>query len=53
MSLEEWIGKVTPLDEAAMATARLLCPWDFSDKKPGVGCHVLLQGIFSTQGLNP
>ena len=32
---------------------RLLCPWDFSDKKPGVGCHVILQGIFSTQGLNP
>ena len=24
-----------------------------SDKKTGVGCHALLQGIFPTQGLNP
>ena len=37
---------------ATMATARLLCPWDFSDKNTGVGCHFLLQGIFLTQGLN-
>ena len=28
------------------------CPWDFSGKKTGVGCHFLLQGIFLTQGLN-
>ena len=27
---------------------RLLCPWDFSDKNTGVGCHFLLQGIFPT-----
>ena len=26
---------------------------DSSDKNTGVGCHVLLQGIFPTQGLNP
>ena len=26
--------------------ARLLCP----DKKPGVGCRFLLQGVFLTQG---
>ena len=26
--------------------ARLLCPWDFPGKDTGVGCHVLLQGIF-------
>ena len=32
---------------------RLLCPWDFPDKNIGVGCHFLLQGSFSTQGLNP
>ena len=32
---------------------RLLCPWDFPGKNPGVGCHSLLQGIFPTQGLNP
>ena len=31
---------------------RLLCPWHFPGKTTGVGCHVLLQGIFSTQGLN-
>ena len=27
--------------------ARLLCPWDSPDKITGVGCHTLLQGIFS------
>ena len=32
---------------------RLLCPWNFPSKNTGVGCHFLLQGIFSTQGLNP
>ena len=31
---------------------RLLCPWDSPGKNPGVGYHALLQGIFSTQGLN-
>ena len=30
---------------------RLLHPWDFPGKNPGVGCHFLLQEI-STQGLN-
>ena len=29
--------------------ARLLCPWKFSGKNTGVGCHFLLQGIFPTQ----
>ena len=33
--------------------ARLLCPWDFPGKNPGVGHHFLLQGIFLTQGLKP
>ena len=32
--------------------ARLLCPWDFPGESTGVGCHCLLQGVFSTQGLN-
>ena len=32
--------------------ARLLHPWDFPGKIPGVGCHYLLQGIFPTQGSN-
>ena len=31
----------------------LLCLWDFPGKNTGVGCHLLLQGIFPTQGLNP
>ena len=30
----------------------LLCPCDSPGKNTGVRCHALLQGIFSTQGLN-
>ena len=33
--------------------ARLLCPWESPGQSTGVGCHVLLQGIFLTQGSNP
>ena len=33
--------------------ARLLCPWDSPGKNTGVGCHVFLQRIFSTQWSNP
>ena len=33
--------------------SRLLCPWNFPGQNTGVGCHVLLQGIFPTQGSNP
>ena len=32
---------------------RLFCPWDSPGKNTRVGCHVFLQGIFPTQGLNP
>ena len=32
---------------------RLLCPCNSPGKNTGVGGHVLLQGIFPTQGLNP
>ena len=32
---------------------RLLCPWDSPGKNTRVGCHSLLQGIFSIQELNP
>ena len=28
------------------------CPWNFAGKNLGVGCHSLLQGTFSTQGLD-
>ena len=36
-----------------MGCTRLLCPWNSPDKKTGVGCRALLQGIFPTQGSNP
>ena len=36
-----------------LQSSRLLCPWNSPGKKPRVGCHSLLQGIFLTQGLNP
>ena len=29
--------------------ARLLDPWDFLGKNPGMDCHFLLHGIFPTQ----
>ena len=41
------------LQSSGLQPARLLCPWDFPGKNSGVGCHLLLQGIFLTQGLNP
>ena len=40
------------LKQHGLQPARLLCPWDFSGKNTGVGCHFLLQGIFPTQGSN-
>ena len=36
-----------------MKPIRLLHPWDFPGKSTGLGCHLLLQGIFLTQGSNP
>ena len=44
MSSSLWLHGLEP--------ARLLCPWDFSGKNTGVGCHALLQGIFPNQGSN-
>ena len=32
--------------------ARLLCPWGFPGKSPGVGFHELLQGMFPSQRSN-
>ena len=32
---------------------RLFCSWDSLGKNIGVGCHVLLERIFLTQGSNP
>ena len=36
-----------------LQATRLLCPWDFPGKNTGVGGHLLLQGVFLGQGLNP
>ena len=41
------------LQPHGLQPTRSLCPWDFPGKDTGVGCHFLLQGIFSTQGSNP
>ena len=41
------------LQPHGLQPARLLCPWDFAGKNTGVSCHILLQRIFLTQGLNP
>ena len=43
----------SPLRPRGPWPARLLCPWDFSGKNAGAGCHFLTEGIFPTQGLNP
>ena len=32
--------------------SRFFCPWDFWGKNIGVGCHILLQQMFQTQGSN-
>ena len=40
------------LQPRGLYPTRLLCPWDFSGKNAGVGCHFLLQGIFPNQGSN-
>ena len=36
-----------------MYPTRLLCPWNCPGKNIGVGCQLLLQGIFPTQGSHP
>ena len=40
-------------DPWTVACTRLLHPWDFPGKSIGVGCHLLYQGIFPTQGIEP
>ena len=39
-----WLHELEP--------TRLCCPWDYTGKNTGVGCHFLLQGIFPSQGSN-
>ena len=43
----------TLCDPHELQPARLLCLWNSAGKNTGVGGHILLQGIFPTQGLNP
>ena len=47
-----FIGKHSPNIQVDYSPARLLCLWNSPGKNTGVGSHSLLQGIFSTQGLN-
>ena len=46
------LSRVQLLRPHGLKPTRLLCPWDFPGKNTGVGCHLLLQGIFPTQGLS-
>ena len=49
------VTKLCPIlcDPMDCSPARLLCLWVFSGKNTGSGCHFLLQGTFSSEGLNP
>ena len=54
----KWKLKVKSLSHVRLFTTpglqptRLLRPWDFPGKSTGMGCHVLVKGIFPTQGSN-
>ena len=37
---------------SGLRPANLFCPWNHPDRNTGVGCHVLLQGIFPIQYMN-
>ena len=50
MSAKSFLSCLTLGDP--MEPTRLFCPLDFPGKNTGVGYHVLLQGIFLTQGSN-
>ena len=41
------------LEPNGLQPASLFCLWGFSGKNRTMGCHALLQGIFTTQGSNP
>ena len=48
-----WIMSSSLWPHGLTACQALLCPWDSPGKNTGVGCHVLLQAIFLTQGSSP
>ena len=41
------------LQPHGLQPARLHCPWNFPGKNTEVGCHLLLQWVFLTQGSRP
>ena len=41
------------LQPCGLQPTRFPCPWDSPGKNTGMSCHLLLQGIFLTQGQNP
>ena len=41
------------LSHVRLSAYRLLCPWNFPGRNPGVGFHFLLQGIFPNPGMEP
>ena len=49
MHAQSYLTLWNPMD---CKPTRLLCPWDSPGRNTGVGCHILLQGIFPTQGSN-
>ena len=51
LAMKSCLTLVTPWTVACQAP--LGFPRDFPGKNIGVGCHFLLQGIFTTQGSNP
>ena len=50
--LRVWPRYITSVVSNSLQPARLLCPCDSPGKNTGVGCHFLLQEMFSTQGSN-
>ena len=54
--LSELLGKPSEscsVMSDSLTPQRLYSPWNSPGKNTGVGCHALLQGIFTTQGSNP
>ena len=41
------------LQPYGLKPTRLLCPWDFPGKDPGVGSHALIQGNLPDPGIKP
>ena len=41
------------LSHVRLSASRLLCPWNFPGRNPGVACHFFLQGILPNPGMEP